>query len=69
MQIEGIPKRVRLKVNLERYGKGLAENALGWTIPNTKISIWGSFDRFVAVKFDNGIRIDVLYKSLEFLTC
>jgi len=65
MQIAGEPERVKLKVNLERYRKGLIEGLEGWTIPNVKLSIWGSQDRFVAVKFDNGIKLDVLYASLE----
>ena len=65
MQIGGKPERVILKVNLERYGKGLVEGIGGWTIPNVKLSIWGSQDRFVAVEFDNGIKLDIVYKSLE----
>lgn len=65
MQNGGKPERVRLIVNLERYGKGLIENSLGWTIPDTKLSIWGSSDRFVAVKFDNGISLDIVSKNLE----
>lgn len=65
MQMGGEKERVRLKVNLERYGKGLVEGIKGWTIPNTKFSIWGSEDRFVAVEFDNGLKLDILYKSLD----
>lgn len=67
MQIGGKPERVELLVNLERYGKGLVEGIKGWTIPNVKLSMWGSEDRFVAVRFDNGISLDILYKSLKFI--
>lgn len=65
MQIGGKPKRVKLKVNLEKYGKGLVMGIMGWTMPNIKLSMWGSQDRFIAVKFDNGIQLDVIYSSLE----
>ena len=65
MQIAGEPERVKLKINLERYGKGLIKGMKGWTIPNTKLSIWGDLDKFVAVKFDNGLELDILYESLE----
>ncbi len=65
MQISGERERVKLKVNLEKYGKGLVIGLMGWTIPNIKLSMWGSSDRFVAVKFDNEIKLDVLYSSLE----
>ena len=65
MQIGGEPERVKLKDNLERYGLGLIEGIKGWTIPNKKLSIWSELNKFVAVKFDNGIELDVLYESLE----
>ena len=65
MQIGGEPERVKLKVNLERYGKGLVERTEGWTIPSVKLSMWGSSDSFVAVRFDNGIKLDISYGSLE----
>jgi hypothetical protein len=68
MQLGGERQRVKLKVNLERYGKGLVEGSEGWTIPNVKLSVWGSQDRFVAVEFDNGLRLDVLYSGLEILS-
>lgn len=65
MQHGGKPERVKLKVNLERYGRGLVEGVEGWTIPDTKLSIWGDQDRFVAVNFDNGLKLDIIYSSLE----
>lgn len=60
-----VQKEIMLKVNLEKYGEALVEGVLGWTIPNTKLSMWGSQDRFVAVKFDNGASLDLLWKNLE----
>ena len=66
-QIGGKPQRVKLKTDLTRYGKGLVVGIEGVTIPNAKFSIWGSEERFVAVRFDNGFELDVLYKSLEIL--
>ena len=65
MQIGGEPERVKLKENLERYGEGLIVGIKGWTIPNKELSMWGELSKFVAVKFDNGIELDVLYESLE----
>ena len=67
MQISGNPKRVKLIVDLTRYNPKLKIGELGWTIPNVKITVWGSQDRFVAVNFDNGFLTDVLYKSIEFV--
>jgi len=29
--------------------------------------MWGSWDTFVAVRFDNGAVLDIAYKSLEFI--
>lgn len=68
MQLGGKPQRVRLKTGLTKYDKRLKEGILGFTIPDQKLSVWGSQDRFVAVAFDNGINRDVLYKSLEIIT-
>jgi hypothetical protein len=59
MQINGNTKRVKLKINLEKYGKGLIEGTKGYTIPNIKLSAWGSSDRFVAVKFKSEISGDI----------
>ena len=67
MQIGGKPERVKLNTNLERYADGLLPGIEGWTIPNRQFSMWGSQDRFVAVKFDNGVQLDILYKNLDFL--
>jgi hypothetical protein len=65
MQIAGNPERVKLKVDLTRYNKKCKIGELGWTMPNIKLSIWGSQDRFVAVRFDNGAELDVLWDGLE----
>ncbi len=65
MQIEGEPQRVKLKVDLTKYDERCKEGELGWTIPNVKLSMWGSQDRFVAVRFDNGARLDVLNSCLK----
>ena len=67
MQIAGEPKRVKLKVDLTKYNSKCKIDSLGYTIPNTKLSMWGSQDRFVAVNFDNGAQLDVLWESLEIL--
>ena len=65
MQIAGEPKRVRLKVDLTRYHPSCKIGSLGYTILDKKFSVWGSQDRFVAVKFDSGAQLDVLWESLE----
>lgn len=67
MQISGKPKRVKLKIDLTKYNSRCKKNELGWTIPDYKVGIWGSQDRFVAIKFDNGACLDVLWESLEIL--
>ncbi|MEK6847900.1 MAG: hypothetical protein AABX50_02125 [Nanoarchaeota archaeon] len=65
MQIAGKPLRVKLKVDLTKYNSKCKIGSLGYTAPDVKLSIWGSQDRFVAVKFDNGAQLDVLWDSLE----
>lgn len=67
MQIAGNPKRVKLKVDLTKYNSRCKIGEMGWTIPDVKLSVWGSQDRFVAVKFDNGAKLDVIWESLETL--
>lgn len=67
MQLDGIKLRVRLIVDLTRYDPRCKKGLLGWTIPNTRIDIIGAMDTFVAVRFDDGPRMDVLWKSLEIL--
>lgn len=67
MQIAGKPKRVKLVVDLTRYNSQCKVDSLGYTMPDVKLSIWGSEDRFVAVKFDSGAQLDILWKSLEIL--
>ena len=67
MQISGKPIRIKLKVDLTRYDSHYKKDEQGWTIPDYKVGIWGSQDRFVAVKFDNGACLDVLWESLEII--
>lgn len=66
MQTSGESKRVRLTVDLTRYDPRCKIGELGWTMPDMAYSSWAKFyDRFVAVKFDNGAKLDVLTKSIE----
>lgn len=65
MQLGGPPVRVRLSVDLTRYDSRCVEGSLGTTIPNHKFGLYGSFDHFVAVRFDNGASMDIAYSSLE----
>ncbi|MDO8528430.1 MAG: hypothetical protein Q7S06_00890 [Nanoarchaeota archaeon] len=65
MQIAGKPLRVKLKVDLTKYDNRCKVSSIGYTIPDIKLSIWGTQDRFVAVRFDTGAQLDVLWDSLE----
>lgn len=67
MQIGGKPRKVKLIVDLTKYDSRCVEGSTGKTIPNFKVGIWGDLDRFVAVRFDNGAVLDILYKGLEFI--
>jgi hypothetical protein len=67
MQLGGEPKSVKLKVDLTKYDKRCIEGSIGTTIPNHKVGMYGSFDHFVAVRFDNGAVLDIAYNSLEML--
>lgn len=66
MQISGSPKKVKLKVDLTKYDNRLNVGQEGMTIPNCKLSSWGSYDTFVAVKFECGAKLDIAINSLEF---
>jgi len=57
--------RVKLKTDLTKYHPECKIGSIGSTLPGIKLSEWGWSDRFVAVKFDNGAMLDVLWKSLE----
>jgi hypothetical protein len=61
-------RRVKLTDDLTKYGEGLIVGLEGWTIPNVKLSIWGTEDRFVAVEFDNKVKLDVALSSLDFVS-
>lgn len=65
MQLGGEPKRMKLNVDLSSYHHNAKKGALCTTIPDCKLSVWGSQDRFVAVKFDDGGQLDVLWEGLE----
>jgi len=59
------PIRIQLTQDLTRYHPKLRVGEKGWTIPGEAISDWGELDGFVAVKFDNGLSWDLLWKGLE----
>jgi hypothetical protein len=65
MQIGGESYRVELIEDLTRYDKRLIKGQLGMTMPGVKLSVWGSSDRFVAVRFDCGAELDILFQSLR----
>ena len=67
MQIADKPLRVKLKVDLTKYDNRCKVGSIGYTIPDIKLSMWGDQDRFVAVRFDNGAQLDVLWDSLEII--
>ena len=66
MQLGGEPKRVKLNTDLTKYHSKLIVGQEGVTIPNVKLSMWGSMDTFIAVKFDCGAKMDIAIKSLDF---
>lgn len=61
------PRRVKLKKDLTKYDEKLVEGSMGYTIPMVKLSVWGSLDSFCAVKFDNGVKLDIGISSLLFV--
>jgi hypothetical protein len=67
MQLGGKPQSVRLKVDLTKYDNRCTVGSTGKTIPDYKVGMWGSYDHFVAVKFDNGAILDIAYDGLEML--
>ena len=68
MQLGGKPVHVELTTDLTRYDSRCKVGEKGMTIPNHKCGLYGSFDHFVAVKFDNGAIMDIAYNSLIVLT-
>lgn len=65
MQLGGKPIRVKLKVDLTKYDSRCEVGQEGITIPNYKCGTYGSFDHFVAIRFDNGAILDIAYSGLE----
>jgi hypothetical protein len=63
----GNSRRVKLTCDLTKYDSRLTVGQEGKTIPHTKLSIWGSQDRFVAVDFDCGAKLDILLSGLDIL--
>jgi hypothetical protein len=68
MQLGGNPVQVELTTDLTRYDSRCTAGQKGMTIPNHKCGLYGSFDHFVAVRFDNGAVMDIAYNSLNILT-
>lgn len=68
MQLGGKPVQVELTVDLRMYDSRCKVGEKGMTIPNHKCGLYGSFDHFVAVRFDNGAVMDIAYNSLIILT-
>ena len=68
MQLGGKPVQVELTVDLRMYDSRCKVGEKGMTIPNHKCGLYGSFDHFVAVRFDNGAVMDIAYNSLNILT-
>lgn len=67
MEYSPTPRKVRLSKDLTKYDSRCTEGIIGYTIPMVKLSQWGGSDNFVAVKFDNGAKLDVATNSLTFL--
>lgn len=66
MQLGGEAKKVTLNTDLTKYDSRLTNGQVGKTIPNVKLSEWGSMDHFVAVQFECGSRMDIAISSLDF---
>lgn len=58
--------KVRLKVDLTKYGKGFKEGIEGYTIGEYGMWSRGS-DRFIGVHFPDAGTLDVLWESLEII--
>lgn len=67
MQIGGEPLKFVLMIDLTKYNQRCVVGQRGVTIPDVKLSMWGDYDRFVAVKFDNGASMDVLWDSIQII--
>ena len=66
MQLGGKPVKVKLITDLTKYDSRCTSGQEGMTLPNVKLSMWGEWDTFVAVQFDNGARMDIAINSLAF---
>lgn len=62
------PVRVRLNDDLRRYHAHLVPGSEGSMLPGAKVDMWGSQDRFGAVRFDCcGAMLDVLLTGVTIL--
>lgn len=62
----GDSKKVTLREDLTRYHPHLVVGTTGVLLPNVKVGLYGSEDRFGAVRFDCcGARLDILLRSLD----
>jgi len=63
----GPSRKVKLDVDLTKYHGHLVPGVTGTMIPDRKCSMWGSQDRFGAVRFDCcGITMDIVIRNLTF---
>lgn len=68
MEYSKTPRKVKLNVDLTKYDSRCTKDSEGFTMPFVALSEpWGSDDRFVAVKFDSGAKLDVVISSLTFI--
>lgn len=67
MEMSKNPRKVILNVDLTKYDSRCTKDSKGSTMPMVKLSSFGSFDHFVAVKFESGAQLDVAINSLTFI--
>ena len=65
MQIGGKAQKFKLNIDLTGYHPNAKKGAICHTVPNYKASYWGSSDRFVAVSFEKGGCLDILWSNLD----
>ena len=68
MQLGGKPVQIELTKDLTKYDSRCTVGQKGMTMPNHKCGLFGGFDDFVAVTFDNGAILDIAYNSINILT-
>lgn len=65
MQNGGEPLNVKLNCDLTRYNAKLTIGSKGKTMPDHCFLDCNEHDDFVAVRFDSGVEIDILWRSLD----